>query len=538
MKVYEAIARALIDNGVDTMFGLIGDANMYFVSEFERRSEENRYVGAVDEGAACLMAHGYARVSGRVGVASVTHGPAASNTVTAVVEAVRAHSPVLLIVGDTPSKRDHIQHIDLHGVFSATGAEYRRVLSPKHVVDDIARLLAQVSATNRPVVLDIPFDIHHAEIEYEPAVFAQRDRQSVAPDPDAIDEALGRIASANRPLILAGRGAVEAGAKQTLEVLADLVGAPLATTASAKDLFQGHPYNLGICGASGTAWATDIIAKSDCVAVFGAGLNYYTTADGDLLRGKSVIHCDVDPSAIGRLFPASVSVIGDARKSAQAMVDQLVEAAISPTTFRSSQLGDGVLSRSPREDFVDQSDESTLDMRTAMVTLDEILPENRIVVTDGGRFTSAPWQYLHAPNARQFIHTFAFGSIGLGIPTAVGAAVAEPTVPTVVVTGDGGGMMNLIEFSTAVREGLPFLLVVLNDGAYGAEYAKLDRAGFGGSASFMRWPEFSAIGVALGGNGFAVRSEQELRDAIAATDLSAQTIIDVKANPHVSFGEI
>ncbi|MGV9862935.1 thiamine pyrophosphate-binding protein [Rhodococcus koreensis] len=538
MKVYSAIARALSDNGVDTVFGLIGDANMYYVADY-LKAGFGQYIGAVDEGGACSMAQGYARVSGRVGVASVTHGPAAANTVNAMVEAVRAHTPLVLITGDTPGKRDHIQHIDLKGLFAETGAEYHRTIRAEHVVDDIARILARVAATGVPAVLDIPFDISHQEIDYEPAAFAQFDRQPVHPDERALDEALGRLASANRPLILAGRGAVESGARDHLIALADLLGAPLATTASAKDFFRGHPYDLGIMGTSGLEWAVDVIAKSDCIAAFGAGLNYYTTVDGELLAERSVIHCDNNPGAIGRFFPISVPVIGDAAATAAAMVDHLKAAEVRPTTFRESQLGDGVLSRSPRESFDDKSGSQTLDQRTAMITLDELLPRDKVVVTDGGRFTAAPWRYLHVEESRNFVQTFAFGSIGLGTATAIGAAVARPDLLTVAVTGDGGGMMGLIEFSTAVRHNIPFLMVVLNDSAYGAEYGKLVRSGFDASACFVQWPEFAEVARGLGGRGVTVRTEKELRDAVAGLDaLQDQLLIDIKADPHVSFTEI
>lgn len=149
MQVHAAVARALTDNGVETMFGLLGDANMFHVAEFVH-AQQGRFVGAVVEGGAVSMADGYARVSGRVGVVSVTHGPGAANTVNAMVEAVRAHSPVLLITGDTPAQRGYPQQIDLNALFSATGADYHRVVSPSHVIDDIAITLARVAATGRP----------------------------------------------------------------------------------------------------------------------------------------------------------------------------------------------------------------------------------------------------------------------------------------------------------------------------------------------------------------------------------------------------
>ncbi|MFC8177248.1 thiamine pyrophosphate-binding protein [Rhodococcus sp. 14-2470-1b] len=533
MKVYSAIAHTLTDYGVDTIFGLIGDANMYSIGEY-RRLGKGRYIGAVDEGGACSMAVGYARVGGKVGVATVTHGPGAANTVNAVTEAARTNTPFVLITGSTPRKRFHIQDIDLKALFSATGAEYYKVLRAEHVVNDLARALARAARTNSAIVLDIPYDICHEDVDYVPAEFISHPKQKFSPDDVSMDNALGRLASANRPVILAGRGAVESGARDELIELADLLGAPLATTAAAKDFFHGEKYNLGIMGDHGQPWAVDIIAKSDCIAAFGAALNNYTTVDGELLAGKSVIQVDSAAGAIGRFNPVSCAVTADAATAAAAMVEQLKEAGVAATSFRDSQLTGGVLERDPRQYFTDRSTDTELDVRTAMVTLDENLPADRVIVTDGGRFVPAPWGFLHASTARNFTHTYGWGSIGLGIATAVGAAVANPDAVTVCVAGDGGGMMGLIEFSTAVRHNIPLLVVVLNDSAYGAEYSKFEQTGFSPDNCFQSWPEFSEVARSLGGRGITVRTEKELRDVVAEIgDLTDQLLIEIKADPSV-----
>jgi acetolactate synthase-1/2/3 large subunit len=533
MKVHTAVARALRDNGVETLFGLIGDANMFHVLDFVE-SEQGRFIGSVVESGAVSMADGYARVSGRVGVISVTHGPAAANAVNATVEAVRANSPLVLITGDTPAKRGYPQQIDLNALFAATGAEYYRVLTADNAVDDIAIVLARAAAQRRPVVLDIPIDLQLQDIDYQASKFRPYVPQAARPDEEALDAALGILASANRPLIVAGRGAVNSGAGPALVELADFLDAPLATTASAKDMFRGHPYNLGLMGSYGLPWAIDVMVKADCIAVFGAGLNHQTTVDGDLTDGRALIQCDVDAENIGRYTPVNAAITADAKATALAMVERLKAADFRPGSFRTAQLGAGVLDRSPRDDYRDRSSGATLDMRTAMIVLNEILPEERVIAVDGGRFMAVPWRYLHVSEPRDFIQTVAFGSIGLGTGAAIGAAVAAPDKLTVGVAGDGGAMMGLIEFSTAVRHGIPFVMIILNDGSYGSEYGKLEQHGYDPKKSYVEWPEFADVATALGGTGITVRTVDELRAAASRfTNLTEPLLIDIKSDPTI-----
>lgn len=531
MRGHAAVARALRENGVETIFGLIGDGNMFYVLDFIER-EQGAYVGAVAEGGAVSMADGYAKVSGKVGVASVTHGPGAANTVNALLESVKANTPLLLITADTPARRGDPQSIDIRALFGGTGAEVHRVMSSDHLVDDVALCLARTMATRKPIVLDIPIDIQNEDVDYQAQGLRGPEPQALRPDDDALDQALGILGSARRPLILAGRGAVLSGAGPALATLADLLGAPLATTASAKDMFNGHPYNLGIMGNYGLPWALDVMAKADCVAAFGAGLNRNTTVGGDLIRGRALIHCDVDPSTVTPYSPTAVSVLGDAKATAEAMVEQLREAGLEPQSFRTSQLGDGVLDQDPCTDFTDLSTRETLDVRTAMIELDRLLPKKRVVVTDGGRFMAVPWRYLHVEEARHFVHTVAWASIGLGVAGSVGAAVAEPDRLTVGVAGDGGAMMGIIELSTAVRHQVPLVMVIVNDGAYGAEFGKLEARGYSGKSSFVDWPDFAEVARSLGADGVTVRTVEELRQAASlTTDLHRPLLIDIRADP-------
>lgn len=534
MKVHAAAALSLLDSGVETIFGLMGDANMLMVADLIQ-DPRGRFVSAVLEGGAVSMADGYSRLSGRLGVASVTHGPAVTNSLTALTEAVRAGSAVLLMSGTTPSKRDFSQRMDLSAVASAAGADYWRILSPEHVVDDVAMMVARVVASGVPAILDIPYEFQEVSVDYVKSQYRSVNPSQVGPTEEALDKALGIIASAKRPIVLAGRGAALSNAREELIRLADAIGAPLGTTLLGKDLFRGHPFNLDIIGTAATDLSLEMFAKADCVITFGAGLNRHTTVDGSLFKDKAVIQCDVNPLRFGRHLPIDAAVLGDARAVAQAMLDQLVAGEIAPSSFREQELKSKPESYAPIDGFSDGSTDVTLDMRTAMIRLDQLLPADRVVVTDVGRFIGAAWRYLHVPDPTRFTHAANFTALGLGTATAIGAAVARPELLTVGVAGDGGAMMGLIEFSTAVRENIPFVLVVLNDGCYGAEYSKLEALGVNPSYALMRWPEFADVAKALGGDGVTVRNLDEL-DAAAklAKGLARPLLIDVKADPKVN----
>jgi thiamine pyrophosphate-dependent acetolactate synthase large subunit-like protein len=533
MKTFEAVARTLVACGLKTMFGLMGDANMQYIVDYMQNG--GHYVGAVHETGAVAMADGYGRVTGTVGVATVTHGPGLTNTLTALTEAVRNRSQLLVLTGETKAGFDlSPQVIDIAAVIAPTGAGYERIHRADTFAVDFRRALRRVFVEGRPVVLNIPFDLLNAEagdldiqrpaslVEAVPAVGQQ-----------SIDDALGVLVSAKRPVILAGHGAVLAGARDQLVRLADLVGAPLATTLLGKDYFRGHARNLGICGTVSSPIGAATVAEADCVVAFGASLNKHTA--GPTLAGKRIVHCDVDPHRIGAFMEVDVPVLGDAKAVAAAMVDGLTGARFEPIEGDPG-LAKRLATASPRDEFVDRSNGDTLDLRTAMVVLNEQLPIDRTVVTDAGRFLLGPWKYLHVNDPMRFVHTTNFASIGLGLGNAIGAAVAHPEELTVAVVGDGGFMMHLGEFSTAARNKLPVLVVVLNDGSYGAEYTALKIYGMDPDYSLITWPDLAPVADALGGRGVTVRSVEQLTEAVTGVDaLASPLLLDVKVNPGVDI---
>ncbi|MFD7407854.1 thiamine pyrophosphate-binding protein [Streptomyces sp. NPDC059866] len=536
MLFHEAVARALADHGVKTVFGVLGDANLYMMDSFERVIGGS-YYSCSNEGGAVLAANGFARTSGGLGVATVTHGPALTNTVTALVESVKDHTPVLLVAGDTAVvDRENFQNIPQRDVVLPTGAGFEQVRSPQTVAEDMAVAVRRALLEKRPVVLNVPVEFQWEEVDYRKAEPAFTPPQAVAPDPAALDAAVGIIASAHRPVVLAGRGATSPEARAALLRLAERIGAPVATTLRAKDLFRGERFDLGICGTLSHEVALDTILQSDCVIAFGASLNKWTTAEGSVLEKKQLVHVDIERDSLNRFSASDAPVVGDAAKVADTIVGWLDEAEAKPTGFASEELAQRLAAYSDaalKDPSTGLSTDETVDIRTAMQRLDGAFPADRTLVFDGGRFIFNAFTRLHCPEPSAYVHTVNFGSIGLGMGNAIGASFGAPGRPTLLITGDGGFMLGgLAEFSTAVRHNVDLVVVVFNDAAYGAEHIQFRSKNMDPAISTFDWPDFGPVATALGGRGFTVRNLADLDEALDAIETRDRPVlIDIKIDP-------
>ena len=529
MHVYQSIARATSDHGVDTMFGLMGDANLFMVDSFVRECG-GRFVPAAHEGSSVLMALAYAHVAGKVGVATVTHGPALTNCITALTEGARGHVPLVLLAGDTPvANPRHLQGIDQRELVKVTGAGFVQLRTPDTIGMDVARAFYRAQVERRPIVLNMPSDFMWQEVNHEAHVLNVFTAPGGVAEGDILDEAIGMIASARRPLILAGGGAV--GARDQLIRLADRLEAPLATTLKAKGLFSNHPYNIDIFGTLSTPAAYELIAQSDCIVCFGTALHDFTTDRGKLMKDKRIVQVDIEPTAIGGGRHPDAALVADAGLTAETILYWLDEAEIPSSGF-TRELDTDTLTAHPAGS--NKTADGFVNYIHALQRLEEALPNDRVLVTDGGRFMTEVWCRLSAPNPQSFVVTANFGSIGLGIQEAIGAGLAAPDRPVVVFSGDGGFMMGGInEFNTAVRLGLDLIVIVANDSAYGAEHIQfLDRK-MDPSLTEFHWPSFAEIATSLGGKGFEVQCEEELEAAIAALEIrEGPVLIELRLDPH------
>lgn len=535
MKLHQAVAEALKIQGTTVVFGLIGDGNLFSMHSFAGGSGA-RFIGTAHESGAVLAANGYAQSLRCVGVASVTQGPGLTNTVTALVESVRDRTPLVLITADTPASLPQAsQRLSQRELVESTGSAYIRLEDPNQVWDLMSHAFCKALEESRPVVLSIVADLQWSEVETEPTSTHQS-APPVAhtPTSDEMDAALGVIASSRRPVVLAGRGVASEAAKDAVVSFAEQIGAPLATTLRARELFRGLPFDVGIFGTLTTEIGLDVIEASDCIIAFGAGLNRLTTGDGALVKDKAVIQVDTSDASINRWVATTAHVQGDA-----ATVAGLFSALLSEGDVQSTGFAEERLAQLTRDAALPTraatSPENDVDVRTAFELVEANFPSDRVVVMDVGRFVFSALPVITVPDPARYLHAMNFGSIGLGMGNAIGASVAFPDSAVLLGVGDGGFMLGgLGEFNTAVRYGLNIVVVLINDSSYGAEYVQLLDRGLDASISSFDWPNFAEVARSLGGQGITVTNYGEMEKvALELESLSRRgpVLIDVRVDP-------
>jgi thiamine pyrophosphate-dependent acetolactate synthase large subunit-like protein len=505
----ELVGATLAELGVGHAFGVVGSGN--FVVTNALRAAGVPFVAARHEGGAATMADAYARMSGRLAVVTTHQGCGLTNALTGITEAAKSRTPLLVLTADTPGSavRNNFR-IDQDAAVAAVGAVPERLHSPASAIADTTRAYRTAVHERRTVVLSMPLDVQ--AVPAEPALLAPPATSAPArPAPEAVAELSGMLAAAERPVFVAGRGARAAG--QELARLADAAGALLATSAVANGLFAGEPWSLGISGGFASPLAAELIAAADLVVGWGCALNQWTTRHGRLLGPTTrIVQVDDESAALGAHRLVHLGVLGDCALTARDVL-----AALGPA--RTGYRLDGVRERIAREvrwrdvPFADESTSDRIDPRTLSRLLDDVLPAERIVSVDSGNFMGYPSAYLAVPDEYGFCFTQAYQSIGLGLATATGAALARPDRLPVAALGDGGALMSIAELDTVVRLGLPMLVVVYNDEAYGAEVHHFTGQDHG--AVVFPETDIAAIGSGFGAAAVTVRTPDDL-DAVSA----------------------
>ncbi len=343
------------------------------------------------------------------------------------------------------------------------------------------------------------------------------------------------LAAAERPLIVAGRGAVVSpGARDALERLGARTGALLATSAMAHGLFAGLPYDLGIAGGFASPLCSELAAQADLVLAAGASLNRWTARHGEMFAaGAAVVQVDVDPGAPGRLHRCDVGVVADAAAAALAVDAELARRGVRRTGSRTPEVAAAIASRRwADEPFADEGTDQHVDPRALTIALDALLPAERTVAVDSGHLTGWPAMYLRVPDERGFVFANAFQAIGLGLGAAIGAAVARPDRVCVAALGDGGALMAISELETAVRLQLPLVIVVYDDAAYGAEVHHFGPDGHAVDLTQFPDVDIAALARAAGAEGLTVRATADLEPVARWLEhRSRPLVIDAKVNP-------
>lgn len=528
MKTYEALAQQLAHLGVTDVFGLMGDGNLKLIPTLA--SVHGITVRAArHEAAAVSMADGYARSSGSVGVATVTQGPGLTNAITALITAHRGRTPLLAIIGDTPLGVQGLpQDIEQAPLIAAAGLQ-QAAFDPATAHADLAAAWRLALDTRRPVVLSLPTDVQELPAGDSPCDLPPTTRPTVTPGDLA--EAVAALEGARRPVIVAGRGALESDCREDVVRLADHVGALLATSLPLKGWFADHPFAVGIAGGFAHEEMRAILHEADVVLAIGASLNHFTTRGGALFtREATIIQVDESPEAHGRYTRYDIGVVGDAALVAQ----QLLTQVSAGDRFRSPEMQARIARGTQPEP--DASDELGLDPRLVARVLAEAAPRDAVLAVDGGHFMGFPSMDIPVLGPRDYVFTLDFGSIGLGLAAAVGAAVAQPGRTVVAAVGDGGLLMSLGELDTVARSGLPIVVAVFNDAAYGAELHFLRLSGLPEDLSlFPATRPLAPVAEALGLRAITVADHAGLDEARAllAEGISGPTLIDFRVTDAV-----
>lgn len=513
MKVYEGVAAALVAEGVEKIFGLMGDGNISLWGAIGAAGKVEIY-SARNEAGAVAMADGYYRGGGALGVATITCGPGLTQVGTSLMAAARSRTPLVLIIGEiTPGDKNGVQSMDQRRFAEACGARYQTVTSPENAADEVAEAFFAARINRCPVVLNLPIGLQEKKLDWE---WDYRSSLDVLPPPagaageHAVAALVDMLEGAERPIIVAGRGAKMSGAREAIVELADKVGALLATTLQAKGMFEGHPFEIGIGGSYASAAGEELFGEADLVIGIGAELGYYTSEGGLLFPSAQVARIDVSPAPQQIGVAPGLYLSGDARRTVERVCAILSERRVSKEGFRTAETRR--VMAAPHEPHPKATD--GLDPRLLMQHISRALPEDALVTHGAGHFMGFGAMNLAMPPKGDIQFSVQFAAVGQTMPVAIGIGVANPGRPHVVIEGDGSLMMNVQEVETAARCRVPMVLIVWNDAGFGAEVHKLQAKGFRSQLAQWASPDFVALARAFGGDGVRIESEDQIEGAI------------------------
>ena len=533
--VAAGIARDLAGYGARRCFGLLGTANFKISHALVEAGVE--LISARHEGNAASMADAYAKATGELTLVSVHSGPGLTNAITGIAEAAKSRTPLLVLAGDVPTRAVKSNfYIEQAELVRSVGALSERIHTPRSAREDTLRAVNRALRDRQTVVLSLPLDVQDAELATNsPPLSLPPAPGRLHPDPDTIRRLADAMARAERPLILGGRGAVVSDAEGALLALAERTGALLATTVCGHGLFADSPWSLGICGGFASPIADELIAESDLVAGFGASFTQWTTKHGKLIASGAVVaQIDVEPAKLGYQTPVDHAVHGDAKATADALSVELARRG-GPRPGRRT---DAVIARIRSGDnhhspYDDQSNARFIDPRTLSKTVDAILPADRVVASDSGHFCGWVPRFLRVPNPRASCLSHSFQSVGLGLASVIGLAVANPGKLAVLGAGDGGFMMSIADLETALRLKLRLCVLIYNDSSYAAEVHYFRRKGY--TVDIVQFPDtdFAAIARGYGARAATVRTLADLDPlkAWVVEGASGVFVIDGKITP-------
>jgi acetolactate synthase-1/2/3 large subunit len=535
MRGADAILRCLEAEGVDVMFGIPGGAIMPTYDAMAHGSTV-RHVLARHEQGAGHMAEGYARASGKVGVAIATSGPGATNLVTPIADAWMDSTPLVCITGQVRTHligTDAFQECDITGVTMPI-VKHSWLVQDARQIPEVMKAAFHVARTGRcgPVLVDVPRDVQENELDfvYPDAVDLPGWKPPTKVHPLQIREAARAIARAEKPVLYVGGGTLNADACDELLALAEIGRLPVITTLMGKSAFpESHELHFGWPGMHGAKWSN--LAMNTCDVLVAVGARFDDRVTGKLAAfapGATVVHLDIDAAEISKLREADIPVVGPLKAALPALAAEIArqrEAGAGAPEAWLRRIADW------RDEFplrYGTSDE-WIKPQTVLETFQALTADQDVIVTTGvGQHQMWAMQYVVSERPRSFITSGGLGTMGYGIPAAIGAKAARPDATVVCIDGDGCFQMTCQELATAVLDDLPIVVLLINNAHLGMVTQWQDMF-FDGRRSHVHLtravPDYAKLAEAYGGVGLTVTEESDLQPALEEALAIRRTVV-------------
>ena len=537
-----AVIEMLKQEGVSHIFGIVGSSFLDILDPLFDRSDV-KFIGTRHEQGAALMADGYSRISGKPSVCLVTNGPGVLNLTYGIGSAFVAHSPVVVLAPSASrshQNRASTQEFDQVALFKPiTKAAF--AINKIEVLPEALRHAFRVATSGKmgPVMIDIPRDLlPGAEIDLDlmtPDNYRPGQTRSRG-DRDLIDKAAAVLSAAQRPVIIAGGGVQWSDAGEEVCRMAELTGAAIVTSYGRADAVPNdHPSYLGHLGRLGSLEGIEAVRQADTILAVGTRLSQSTTFyDNRFIPADAkIVQIEIDPQEIGRNYPITVGIEGDAKAVMDGLLEKVREGEPRPNSGWVAEIGDLATRRTNRLD--DEGKDTTMPMKPQKVyaELRKVIPRNAIVALDAGLAPNYGQDRLNYYEPRSLITSLDLGGLGFSFPASIGAKFAAPDRPVINFNGDGGFLFNAQEFSTLVENNLPVVTVVMNNGVWGSEKA-YQRYAFneryvGADVTNPRYDKYAEI---FGGAGFYVERPEDIGNAmIEALNCGKPSIIEIPTDP-------
>ncbi len=539
----QMIVEALKREGVEVIFGYPGGAVIDIYDELYKTPEIKHVLVRHEQGAA-HAADGYARSTGKVGVCLVTSGPGATNTVTGIATAYMDSIPVVILTGQVPTKligNDAFQEVDITGI-TRPCTKHNFLVKRTEDLPWVLKAAFHIARTGRPgpVLVDLPKDVQQGKAEFHwPEEIRLRSYQPVYdPHPRQVERAYRLLESSTRPVVLVGGGVIASGAHEELLELAERLHLPVTMTLMGLGGFPGtHPQSLGMLGMHGTYYANMAVANSDLILAVGARFDDRVTGKVDAFAPMAkIIHIDIDPTSIQKNVRVDVPIVGDCKRALEKLL-QIVKEVGRPEKIWREQFKDWweqIEIWKKRYPLTYKQDTEYIKPQFVIEKLYELTRGEAIVATEVGQNQMWTAQYYKFDRPRTLITSGGLGTMGFGFPAAIGAQMGNPGKLVIDVAGDGSIQMNIQEMATAMEQGLPIKVIILNNGYLGMvrQWQELFYERRYSAVKFQVLPDFVKLAEAYGALGLRATRPEEVEPVLKqALESDRLTLVDIHIAP-------